>query len=143
MKKLLLIIALLGGLAVFMFPSGIFAQNMQINECCRIKGVIVGAKNGYCDIDRDGNKDTIQVPTSDWGLDCTLNTIDNITNWAFTFLLAAATICILLAAFSFITAQGDPAKIILAKDFLLYSLVGVLVAVLARGLVQFVQKIIG
>jgi hypothetical protein len=69
--------------------------------------------------------------------------LDDITNWLFTLLLVIAAICIIIAAYYFVTAQGDADKTKTARNFVLYAVIGVLVAFAARGLVYFVGVIAG
>jgi hypothetical protein len=57
-----------------------------------------------------------------------------ITNWLFSILMAVAVIFIIMAAWTFLTAGGNPDSITKARQMLIYALVGVGVAVLARGL---------
>jgi len=68
--------------------------------------------------------------------------LENIVDWLFTILLIVAAIFIIIAAFNFITASGDPDKIATARNFVLYALIGIAVAVAARGLVAFIRMII-
>jgi len=72
-----------------------------------------------------------------------LPTLENILNWLFTILLIVAAIFIVVAAYFFVTAQGDPDQVKKARNFVLYALIGVLVAFLARGLVLLVGQIVG
>lgn len=65
----------------------------------------------------------------------------NVTNWLFTILLVIAAIFIIIAAYMFVTASGDPDKTKTARNFVLYALIGVLVAFGARGLVWLVERI--
>jgi len=69
--------------------------------------------------------------------------LTRVTNWLFAILLIIAVIYIILAAYNFITAGGDPAKVQMARSNLMYALIGVAVALLARGLVALVRTIIG
>jgi len=69
--------------------------------------------------------------------------IDNIVKYAYGIFLAAAVLSIIIAAYYFITSAGEPEKITRAKYFLLYTLIGVLVAVLSKGLVALIKKIAG
>ena len=71
-----------------------------------------------------------------------MDALDNITNWAFTILMAVAALFIIFAAFEFITAKGEPEKVKSAREYVLYALVGVVVALLARGLVQLIETIV-
>jgi len=72
-----------------------------------------------------------------------MDVLDRITNWLFTILLIIAAIFIIIAAYFFVTAQGDPEKTKKARDFVLYALVGVLVAFCAKGLVMLVKTMVG
>ena len=72
-----------------------------------------------------------------------IETLDRVVDWAFYILLIFAGLMIVIAAFYFVTASGDAEKVSTARNFVLYALIGVLVAFLARGLVWFVAKIVG
>jgi len=69
--------------------------------------------------------------------------VNTISNWVFTIFLAVAVIFIIMAAIKFLTSGGDPGKVSSARDSLLYALIGVAVAVLAKGLVALVRVIVG
>ncbi|MCH8741411.1 hypothetical protein IH779_00735 [Patescibacteria group bacterium] len=69
--------------------------------------------------------------------------IDAIANWIFVILLAVAVIFILIAAFQFLTAGGAPERVSAARTNLLYAVVGVAVAVLAKGFIELVKTIAG
>ena len=58
-----------------------------------------------------------EIPESD-----VMATLENIANWLFTILLVVAVIFIVVAAFWFVTASGDPDKTKKARDFVLYAL---------------------
>ena len=71
-----------------------------------------------------------------------IDALNSIVNWLFTILLIVAVIFILIAAFNFITAAGDPEKVKTARQFVIYALIGVVVALLARGLVGFAINVV-
>ena len=71
-----------------------------------------------------------------------MDALNSITNWAFTILMAVAALFIIFAAFEFVTAKGEPEKVKSAREYVLYALVGVVVALLARGLVQLIETIV-
>ena len=56
-----------------------------------------------------------------------------------TILYAAAILFIVVAAFKFLTAGGEPEKVSSARDSVIYALIAVVVAVAAQGLVTLVQ----
>jgi len=72
-----------------------------------------------------------------------MTVLNRIVDWLFTILLVIAAIFIIIAAFYFITAAGNPETVSKARNFVLYALIGVAVAVAARGLVLLVQRIVG
>ena len=69
-----------------------------------------------------------------------MRTLQNIINWLFVILLVVAVIFIVIGGLMYVTAQGDPEKVKKASQYVLYALIGVIVALLARGLVTLVQK---
>ena len=72
-----------------------------------------------------------------------MDLLDNVVNWMFSILLVVAAIFIIVSAFYFVTAQGDADKTKTARNFVLFALIGVLVAFAARGLVELVRTIAG
>jgi hypothetical protein len=65
--------------------------------------------------------------------------LGNIANWIFYILIAVSVVMIVVAGIEYVTAQGDPEKIKAAGQKVLYALVGIIVAALAKGLVLLVQ----
>ena len=74
------------------------------------------------------------IPTTD-----VPSTLVNIADWIFYILIGVAVLFIVIAGLQYVTAQGDPEKIKLAGQKVLYALVGIIVASLAKGLVTLVQ----
>jgi len=66
--------------------------------------------------------------------------LEHLTNWLFWFGLALAPLFILIAAFYFLTAGGKSQSIEMGRNIILYTLVGLLVLIMARGLVEFLQR---
>jgi len=71
-----------------------------------------------------------------------VQTLDSVSNYLFGFLLVIAAIAIIIAAYFFVTAAGDPDKTKTARNFVLYAVIGVLVGFLAKGLVMLVSFIV-
>ncbi len=65
--------------------------------------------------------------------------------WKFVYLLAIAVVPLMaiIAGFMFMTAGGDSTKINKAKDLLLWLVIGVVIVLLAGGIVQLIRKIMG
>lgn len=54
-----------------------------------------------------------------------------------------ALILFVIAGIMFMTAMGDPAKIATARNFVLWGVVGIIVAILAYSIVAIVTNIVG
>jgi len=64
-------------------------------------------------------------------------------NWIFWALIVLTIIFVLVAAFRYLTAAGDPEKVKSASRTLLYAAVAVVVALIAKGLPLIVSSFIG
>jgi hypothetical protein len=65
--------------------------------------------------------------------------LGNIADWIFYILIGVAVLFIVIAGLQYTTAQGDPEKIKSAGQSILYAMIGVIAASLAKGLVILVQ----
>ncbi len=74
-----------------------------------------------------------QVDTSNNG-----TTIPDILNVAFGIAGALAFLMIVISGLRYVLAAGDPEKISKAKNGIIYSLVGLLIAISAEAIVSFV-----
>jgi len=68
--------------------------------------------------------------------------IGNLINFIFTIAIALAPIMILIAAFYFLTAGGDPKRVETGKNIILYTVIGLLIVMFARGLVAIIQEVL-
>ena len=69
--------------------------------------------------------------------------IMDLINWVAWFVGLAAVVMGLYAGILFITAAGDATKVTTARNILLYSIVGIAVAVLAFSIISIVKAFIG
>ncbi len=69
--------------------------------------------------------------------------IERIGNWIFAFLLVIAGLFLIYAGFLWVTAGGNPENVTKARQMLINALIGVAIALLAKGLVFVVRGIIG
>ena len=66
--------------------------------------------------------------------------LENIEKYLYHLLVFfIAPICIIIAAFYFVTAGGNEEQIKKARMFVLYALIGVVVAIAAKGMVNFLR----
>jgi len=116
--------------------------------------VWIGKPGGYCpqankDWNGDGNPDpgaTDIVPpenaVAEWGLICLFETIFNITDFIAYLLFAIAVIMGIISGILFMTAGGDPGKVETARKLLIYLIVGLIVAVLAKMIPSIVLTVV-
>lgn len=83
-----------------------------------------------------------EIPTGITSPTALLALIETVGNWLFSFLLVGAMIAIVVAAYQFITAAGSSEKVTSARNWVIYALAGVAVAVLSKGLVTFVRTLL-
>ena len=68
-----------------------------------------------------------------------LGALDRIVDVLFTILMAVAVISVMIGAFQLLTAGGDAEAINKGREKILYALIAVVVALLAQGMVTFVE----
>lgn len=71
-----------------------------------------------------------------------LRILNSLTSWAFAILMALATIFIFIAAFSYLTALGDPEKIKIANRRLIFAAVAIAVGLVALGVRPVVEQLL-
>jgi hypothetical protein len=167
MKKVVSYLAILSLIVVLIVPSLVSAQ---VSECCKLrrdievrdktyqKDLIVGFRSlkatecrfGAVDeacTDTDGNgiiDQTTDCYSEDRGGSvCLINTIYSITDWIFYILMAFVGIMIIIGAFTIITAGGSPEKVTSGRNYVLYAVIGMVVAFFARAIPAIVKTVIG
>lgn len=64
--------------------------------------------------------------------------VQSILNWIFGIIGIVAVVMIIIGGFNFMTSAGDPGKVKKGKDTILYGIIGLVVALLAFAIVNFV-----
>ena len=85
----------------------------------------------------------VQAEAGDHTLICSYGLIKFATNLLLAVVLVVATLLIAYAAFLFVTAGQSPDKRTKARDFLLFAIVGLIVAALASMIPTIVRGLIG
>jgi FtsH-binding integral membrane protein len=60
--------------------------------------------------------------------------------WGFFLLIAA--VCFILAGYLFVTAGGNPESVTKARQWVMFGLIGVAIAMLSRGLIALVEHLV-
>lgn len=110
-------------------------------------GSLISPMIGLAACDTDRACEPQEGETPDNCTDCVvqtgadpMKTLSSVLNWLFTILIAFAGIMIVIAAFYFVTASGNPETVAKARQFIIYALIGVIVALLARGMIYLVSR---
>ena len=69
--------------------------------------------------------------------------IDSLINIIFILAIAIAPIMFIVAGFYFVTAAGEPEKINMAKKMILWTLIGLLVVMSAKGIIALFGEMFG
>ena len=79
------------------------------------------------------------LPKGEEGKETNLfQTIQTIINWILAVLGLVAVIMVILGGFTYMTSQGDPQKTKRGRDTILYGIIGLIIALLAFAIVNFV-----
>jgi len=70
-------------------------------------------------------------------------TLCNVVNWMFYFLIILAVIFIIIAAFKYLTAAGDPEKVKSASHMLLYAAIAIVVGIIAKAVPSLIGSFMG
>jgi len=69
--------------------------------------------------------------------------IDAIIKYIFYIAVVVTPLMIIIGAFYILTAAGDPKKIGTGKNVIIYTLIGLAIILLARGLIAMIESLIG
>lgn len=64
--------------------------------------------------------------------------IKSVLNWVFGIIGIVAVIMIIMGGFNMMISSGDPGKVKKGKDTILYGIIGLVIAILAFAIVNFV-----
>jgi hypothetical protein len=81
-------------------------------------------------------------PPNSKGLSEWMNTLNGILKWVYTIVLVLSVVMGLYAAFLYVTAGGEQAKVKKASGVLMYAVIGIVIAVLAFSITKIVGSLI-
>ena len=160
MKKILSLLILSLLVVGLIAPVMAGAQDQKIKECCVIGQPI--------DLDETGTatanvtkcaKDSVAAPDQTaadicktsatlcgkdkWGMYCLVNVVYNVTNWIFYLMMVAVVIVFVIAAAMFMMSSGDAEKTKSAKGLMVYGIIGLIIALVAKLVPSVVKLIVG
>ncbi len=69
--------------------------------------------------------------------------VEKASSWLLYIVIALAVIFIVYAGFLYLTSGGDEDKTKAAKNYIVYAVIGIAIALLARGIVLLVKNFVG
>ena len=129
MRKIISVLAI----ATLLLPLVASAQAMP--DTCHLN-------RDLTDIDAACTDDT-DVSIEDYGMCCLVNIIYSITDWIFYILMAFVGVMIIIGTFYIITAAGNPERVQNGRNYILYAVVGMIVAFFARAIPVIVKVLVG
>jgi len=101
-----------------------------INTLCNTTAISGGAK---CYLER----------SAEFGVVAMFNTLYTVTNWVFYIMTVVAVLMIVFGGFTYLTAAGDPGKAGKGKSILMYAMIGLAIALIAKLIPSLVRFILG
>jgi amino acid transporter len=81
--------------------------------------------------------------TYDCGACCVLDAVYKVSQWIMYIVIIIAIIFIVMGAFSIMSAAGSPEKVTTGRNYIIYAIIGMIVALLAWTLPKIVMTIVG
>lgn len=115
-------------------PAEMTGQCTMRNDFSGWQNVTCPGENGIC---------LFTDPINDCAMCCVLDTVYSVTNWIFVFVLALVVIFVLIGAVKILTASGNAEQVKSGRDYIIYAVVGAIVAALAKAIPAIVTSILG
>lgn len=147
--------SLLSLLAVLIVPIVVSADTQDLSNKCVIRADFTGLSgtiSNNCPVQgSDSLYDKMykaQVAVDSGGIVsgavcCLMSTIYYVTNWIFLILMGIAVIMVIIGGFFMVTAAGNPEGFAKGRTLIIYALVGVVVALLAKFIPGVAKFIVG
>ncbi len=103
----------------------------------------ISQADGYSNADVRNQAEFADAVIPDGSTDALSDTLLTATNYVLGFLAALAILVIVISGIMYITASGDQERVDNAKKWLLYAIIGLVVALLAFVIVYAVSEMLG
>ena len=140
MKKILPALILISLMAVLAVPMMVSAQAGAPESCEITQDEVADLTGISCPTSGDCPFDST---TYDCGMCCVMNSIYTVTDWIFIIILAIVAIMVLWGAFTLLTAGGSPEKQNTGRGYIIWAMVGMVVALLAKAIPAIVRAVMG
>lgn len=102
-----------------------------------IKGTIVGPVGVTAE---DCSIGAVALETPNWAAYCALDTVLTVSDWIFWLAFVIGAVIIVVGAIMFMTATGSPERSAKAKSVLVFGILGIVIAIIAKfipGIAEF------
>jgi len=142
MRKILSVLALLSLLAVLV-PIIASAQTAPVDSCTVTadRGRKINTYLSDCPA-AGGTYDESTAGTT-WGMCCMFNAILTITDWIFVILVSLVVLLVIFGAFQIMTAGGAPEKVSAGRSYIIYAMLGLVIALFAKAIPSVVKALVG
>ncbi|MEX2054137.1 MAG: hypothetical protein WD883_01150 [Candidatus Colwellbacteria bacterium] len=119
-------------------------KNLVVKTSLLLSGLLPSAAFAQDTFDpRNPGNDAPELPDgAPTDFETLIEVIVTIARWMFGILMALGIVFVLYAAFLYLVAQGDDTRITTAKKVLIYSIVALVIGVLAGGISVVVQDFV-
>jgi hypothetical protein len=135
MKKIILSLILITILGMTIVPSISLAQDIM--DGCDLRHDVSFDGTEYFEGDSIGSDNTA------WGMICLFDTIYTVTDWIFYILLAVTGVLVVWGGTTIAMAGGDAENMQKGKNYIMYAMMGLAVALLSRAIPAIVQNVLG
>ena len=134
--------ALVLTIATLLIAPAVFAQTppAQVSQCL-MRHTLTGFTGFTCP--DSGTACPFDSTTLTCGACCVLDTVYTVTDWIFYIVFAIAIVFIILGALTIVTAGGSPEKVTSGRNYIMYAVVGVIIALAAKGIPSIARAILG
>jgi hypothetical protein len=137
MKKTISALISASLMAMVLTPMLALAQNAPSDSCTLRHDITIGTETYAQDTKLDASV------TLKWGLYCFLDAVETVIDWIFFFLVAVASFLVIYGGFSIATSSGDEHKFKQGRDYILFAMIGLAVALLSKAVPALVRALVG
>ena len=136
MKKIILSLILVTMLGMVIVPSMGLAQDIM--EGCTLRHDV-----SFDSVQYNKGDDIDGADNTAWGMICLFDSIYTITDWIFYILVAITGVLVVWGGVTIAMAGGDSEKMTQGKNFIMYAMMGLAVALLSKAIPAVVQNLLG
>jgi len=114
-------------------------------QCALLKSVhTIGPASTPIHYDAAGEADEwVTHYAEQWGMICLINSVNTATNWIFYLLMIIVVVMVVIGGATYMLSAGNPERAGKGKSIIIYGIIGLVIALLARLIPSVVKLIVG